>query len=210
MWALVKRGWRFLLEVHSVYGLVVDVVGVLGVSGGLTFFAHYLGEHSGALLATIFVVTAGVLFVGSLAVMGQRAPQLPRRKPLLQFVKTAIEQLGINKESLELLTLAQALRQAGSDGAINFFGHALSNGLGTLTREFVARNQLFVEIPREFFNDGRIDVLEFTRGDDNLNTTIYPLSGSKIFINIQVNPEQARIWLKREAKDIMRAIPKHN
>jgi hypothetical protein len=148
--------------------------------------------------------------VGSLAVMGQRAPQLPRRKPLLQFVKTAIEQLGINKESLELLTMAQALRQAGSDGAIGFFGHDLPNGLGTLTREFVARNQLFVEIPREFFNDGRIDFLEFTRGDDNLNTTIYPLSGRKIFINIQLNPEQARIWLKREAKDIMRAIPKHN
>src|SRR2546430_1155663 len=128
---------------------------------------------------------------------------------VLRAASTAIEQLGINKESLELLTLAQALCQAGSDGAISFFGHALPNGLGTLTREFVARNRLFVEIPREFFNDGRIDVLEFTRGDDNLNTTIYPLSGSKIFINIQVNPEQARIWLKREAKDIMRAIPKH-
>lgn len=205
MWDLVKRGWRFLLEVHSIYGLIADLLAALGLSGLLTIALHYFGEHSAALLAIVFGLVAGVLVVASLAVMGRQAARLPRRMPLLQFVRRALKTLDIGEDSLEVLDFAHALRQAGLDGAIRYFGN---EGRGALSREFVGRNFPLVEIPAETFRTHSIDLLEIARGDNNLNTTLQAVSAGAIFTNIHLNPDQARIWLRREARDIIKAIPK--
>jgi hypothetical protein len=132
----------------------------------------------------------------------------PVRIPLTQVCQMARAIIGLDmsEHTTELLDFTHALRQAGSDGLIQFFGHELPNGRGSLDFRRVARTHPLIEIPKERFRDHWFDFVALLK-DDNFSTMTYTIIGSPLlYTNIHANREQSERWLKREARHMMNSV----
>src|SRR5262249_49029307 len=77
LFQLVKRGWRVVTEVHTTHWLIVDVLGALIPSSILTALVAFLGEHSVAVLATVFFVALAASALVVIAILGYRKERAP-------------------------------------------------------------------------------------------------------------------------------------
>jgi hypothetical protein len=68
LFQLVKRGWRVVTEVHTTQWLIVSLV----PSSALTAIVAFLGEHSVAVLATVFFLALVASALVVVAILGYR------------------------------------------------------------------------------------------------------------------------------------------
>jgi hypothetical protein len=109
----------------------------------------------------------------------QSIPAPTTRMTLAELFSTAERELGLNfgDQSLDSYVLAKALRQAGADAAIKFFGRKLPNGLRSgVTLKNAASVEVLSLIPSDHFNEYGIEYAPLLRGEDNLNTHTAPIS----------------------------------
>jgi hypothetical protein len=77
LFQLVKRGWRVVTEVHTTHWLIVDVLGALIPSSILTTIVAFFGEHSVAVLATVFFLALAASALVVIAILGYRKEKAP-------------------------------------------------------------------------------------------------------------------------------------
>jgi len=77
LFQLLKRGWRVVTEVHTTHWLIVDVLGALIPSSILTAGVAFFGEHSIAVLATVFFLVLAASALVVLAILGYLEEKAP-------------------------------------------------------------------------------------------------------------------------------------
>jgi hypothetical protein len=137
----LKQGWRIVTEVHTAHWIVVDVLGALVPPAILTATVDWVGEHSIAALAIVFVFALAATVLVALAVLGYRAehqtrsalPPIeavsastmgPERMPIQELRKLAADSgwnLNIHTSG-DASDLTNRLNQAAVDGTIRFWG----------------------------------------------------------------------------------------
>jgi hypothetical protein len=124
---LVKRGWRVVTEVHTTQWLIVDVLGALIPSSISTAIVAFLGEHSVAVLATVFFLVLAASALVVLALLGflkekappalapnggrislmeaaTRACEQTRNRPVARFAEMPVSRRFLNESNDQILT----------------------------------------------------------------------------------------------------------
>lgn len=126
----------------------------------------------------------------------------PRRIPLFEFCRRAkkIINLDIDDGKTEILEFAGALRQAGADGTIQFYGNELPDGpISSL--KFSAKTRVLSKISPSLFKEYSFEVLEMMRTGDNLTSRLYSLGRNKLsYSNLHLEEREAESWLYRDSR----------
>lgn len=131
----------------------------------------------------------------------RREHSLSRRDPLSNFYGEAVKKLGMDHDGADIVDFSFSLCQAGSDGAVIFYGIELPIR-GAIMPEHDARTRPVVEIPRVIFKDHWIDFTSIVNGRDNIFTGLYKTSdnGRHAYSNIHVDHRSALRWLRKDAR----------
>lgn len=129
-------------------------------------------------------------------------PTLPRTIPLLELCRRAnhLINLDVNDNGTEILEFASALRQAGADGTLEFYGNELADGQRpSSSPKFAARMSILSKICPEKFKGYSFEILTMMMDNDNLKLKLYTFAPnkSKIYMNIHVEERLVRQWLRR-------------
>jgi hypothetical protein len=123
LFQLLKRGWRVATEVHTTQWLIVSLV----PSSALTAIVAFLGEHSVAVLATVFflaLVASALVVVAILAYRKEKVPaarapgrgrislmeaatrayEQTRNRPVARFAELPASRKFINDSNDRILT----------------------------------------------------------------------------------------------------------
>jgi hypothetical protein len=75
LWKLIKDGWHVVTEVHTVYWILVDILGITVPSTGVVVLVGWLGEHSPTMLVLVLLVAIVAFAVLLLTFLGYRTDQ---------------------------------------------------------------------------------------------------------------------------------------
>ncbi len=118
-----------------------------------------------------------------------------RRMPMLEVIELATSKFGwrINNKSLDILDLANGIRQAAIDGDIKLYGRLSKNcNFGTLLDHYP-----IVAIQSEHLKENDIDVITFQRRDNvSMRTYLPGQSGGECFYDLHLDRRQTLYWLR--------------
>ena len=224
---LLKRGWHVVTEIHTVKWLLVDIIGVSLPPSILVSALVFYGEHSIAILGTVFFVVLGMSVLVFLAIIGHepkekgpagnrqqlvdetstsrptaKSPE-PDRIPLIDLRKMAAS-LGWDtniRTSRTIGDLVDSLNQAAVDRLIKFWGRKYEYDLG----ESAKGTFPLVEIPVDHFVEGYTFNVINLFGDNAIN--FYITTGKlgkmmreqrgEIYQDIYADRIQLTAWLKQ-------------
>ena len=162
---------------------------------------HVYGFYLGLLLVVFGVAGGGwQLWKNRIA----KAPEQPRI-PIKEFINQA-EKSGWNLQTLEILDLGRAVRQAATDGILRLWGRQNINWVSSL-REL----QPLQEIPKEHWLKYELIMLDAMNAKQNADTKTHSYDlgagGERgAFIDIHIDAKTAIPWLKRGAQEHKKAI----
>jgi hypothetical protein len=127
LFQLLKRGWRVATEVHTTQWLIVSLV----PSSALTAIVAFLGEHSVAVLATVFFVVLAASAVVVIAILGYRKEKAPSarapsggRISLMEAATLAYEQT----RNRPVASFAEAFGNS-NDQILTYYCYAMTRSL---------------------------------------------------------------------------------
>ncbi len=212
---LIKHGWRVVTEAHTTYWLVVDVLSALIPTSVATGTTAWLGEHSIAILAMIFVFAFAVSALAIIVTLGYRAERqgttrqvtpdnaaASRRSidriPLIELRRMAAAAGWnfVSQDSLHLIDLVDAIRQGAIDGTLTVWGR-----LNRYNDERLMRAEPLDRIPVDHWREFRISANAMLAGDNFYVQSWSPNEKLQSYVDLHVERTQAAAWLRSDAED---------
>lgn len=125
---------------------------------------------------------------------------VPKRMPITDFLNDARKRgWDIDgNESLHILDLSKALRQAALDGALRFWGKLVDSSF-----ESIVRHKPLDEIPREHWRKFELNAMAWRAAGDNIDAHTYNPGqtnwGANGFADIYVDEKSGKRWLKENS-----------
>jgi hypothetical protein len=193
-WIIIKRGWRIVTEVHTMYWLFFDVFGALGFPSVVTAVVAWLGEHSIAVLSIVFLLALAFAILVILSILGSAAAD-----PYDQTVRWAMQQIAFSAHQQDVAL--NELRQAARNGIITIYGRPDSGSLpaGQFYKPIEA-------IPPDHWRDFDFDITRCIMHEDARECRTVPddrhsLRHNEVYVDLRVNSKQIKAKWPRPLPD---------